>query len=424
MQSETVVMNYSAQDVDLLRLYRSSEQFREAVKSGKYIYLDGKIFLFTPESVEIRQNRICISQRAANNPSDFFMAFSEYAPKRAAGRSRIASKEKTGLFAAMPTAFKTRASGPGTGAYIRLPSFNTYKLPIQKKYISSNRDRTVPIWDLDEHEGWQRIVIIRGKKELEQHVFGKKVPYKFTTYGGGSALQRDLAKYGGKTVKRQNKERAAVHAHGRPGVPAFPGSYIPLVPSVAAITPTDVNDLIRQAGSASSVQTRAVQMVDVGASTVDFSILGGNDGCDEEKTSVRLASYDSSIGENLPAAFMHFCSKIYQPEPTFSDTLKLFMKERRISEIKLADELGISPRHLRRLRNGKAKPTFETLVALCIAMHLEPWNSEALFRSAWQRIPASGDGIVYMFLIYVCYTLSVAECNAFLRLYNMPPLTD
>lgn len=128
--------------------------------------------------------------------------------------------------------------------------------------------------------------------------------------------------------------------------------------------------------------------------------------------------------EDMFKSYQHFNEQYHGSERTFGDTLKDFMRDRRIRVTELSSELGISERQLGRLRSGESKPSFEILLALCIGMHLEPWNSRIMLRSAWHELPADDDGKAYVFLIQCCYDCSVAQCNQFLRSIGLPPLTN
>lgn len=321
---------YYAGNVDLFRLYEKSEAFREAVGSGKYVYLDGRICLFTPESIDVSKDDIILSSVARENPSVFLMGFSDKVPRH---DDVLHSKKSPRLIQRIRKSLKIfLRSIPGLHTYAQE---NPHQISnIQITSFNSN------------------IHIEHIQEEISESV------------------QEIL----------QSREEGKIRDE----------------------------DWFDEQGI---------------ASTAAFPIQHENEAA-KRKEEVYPASREITVDDNMTASFKNFCGSFQESDDTFGNTLKKFMKKSHVTVDALASELGISTRQLRRLRSGDIKPTFEMLVTLCIGMHLAPWNSEILFRSAWRSFPSTGDGKIYVFLLRCCYTRSIAECNRFLLFNGEDTLTE
>ena len=333
---------YYAGNVDLFRLYEKSEAFREAVGSGKYVYLDERLCLVTPESVDVRENDIILSDAARANPSAFLMGFSDAVSRHDDELLQHKKCKKPNLLQ---------------------QAYNKVKM----------------------------LFALRQLRHMRAH------SYKNRRYSKGRAYRIDRRRLYKKSYKRRIKAR-------------------PIQIEIGDTVQSILNE--REEG-----KIRDKDWFDEQASTAAFPIQHENEPA-KRKEDVYPASREITVDDNMTASFRNFCGSFQESNDTFGNTLKKFMKKNHITVDSLANELGISSRQLRRLRNGDMKPTFEMLVALCIGMHLEPWNSEVLFRSAWRRFPSTGEGKIYVFLLRCCYTRSIAECNRFLFFNGEDTLTD
>jgi len=112
---------------------------------------------------------------------------------------------------------------------------------------------------------------------------------------------------------------------------------------------------------------------------------------------------------------------------TFGEALKYLMKW---ADGMTVEALGaaaqLDPKTIQRMRNQPEYPTnIESVVAVCIGMHLPPELSEALlalteFRLAWMQKESH---MMYRFFLYHMYESSVDECNKILQSKGIPILT-
>lgn len=65
---------YSFEKVNLLQLYLSSKDFRDAIDSRKYTYVDGYIVLNSPQCLEHKQGKLTIRDGVLDNPSQFCLS--------------------------------------------------------------------------------------------------------------------------------------------------------------------------------------------------------------------------------------------------------------------------------------------------------------------------------------------------------------
>lgn len=385
---------YSAQHIDLLRLYRTSSYFREAVATGKYVYVDGVICLFTPESVELVRGEIHVCQNAKERPSLFFMGFSNNVPQRKPKVEHFLAGKMTGPLKWLRSVLRTRF----------------HQETIQKKKQRAKR----------------RI----NRKISRFHVLG--------CFNAKNAILRQVLHIVQKPLRDQ--EKSGIHSEewrqedGLASTQTL--SLFPLVRGLPHGNDTHsslyselfwkADDSAREMYGAALIHPSFASEEDDDPFEDIFKVFSRSRRNGEEPSNEQLVFVPDNANRTsseMCAAFIRFCSSCFDRDQSFGDTLKYYMQENSITENDLAEEVGISCRQLRRLRNGKARPTFEMLVALCIGLHLEPWNSEILLRAAWQRIPSTDDGKVYAFLLRCCYSCSVAECNGFLCSIGLSPLT-
>ncbi|MCD8207935.1 MAG: helix-turn-helix domain-containing protein [Bacteroidales bacterium] len=115
-------------------------------------------------------------------------------------------------------------------------------------------------------------------------------------------------------------------------------------------------------------------------------------------------------------------SKIVQDSPSsFSDTLKFHMKRLHVTVEALAELSGVSYSTIIRARNG-AHIELETIIALCIGLHLEPDLSEDLIAKANHHWEKSFEHYVYKVILRNMYYTTIETCNETLTENNMPPI--
>lgn len=108
----------------------------------------------------------------------------------------------------------------------------------------------------------------------------------------------------------------------------------------------------------------------------------------------------------------------------FGGLLQTFISASKKSQEEVAFEADMSVRNLSRLIKNKQQPKLETVVALCISLHLFPLFSEYLISSAGYSLRNSAEGIAYKLLINQFYMENLHFCNDLLRRIGLDPLTD
>lgn len=107
----------------------------------------------------------------------------------------------------------------------------------------------------------------------------------------------------------------------------------------------------------------------------------------------------------------------------FPDALAAIMKWRDITVEKLAEEAWLDAKTITRLRNN---PDYtvkkETLVAVCIGLHIPPPLSSELFEKAGIRLNSTELDLTYRFLLNYCWQDTLEDCNVYLAEQNKKPL--
>lgn len=107
----------------------------------------------------------------------------------------------------------------------------------------------------------------------------------------------------------------------------------------------------------------------------------------------------------------------------FSQMLDKLIESKGVTEEDLAESSRLSVKTIQRLRNHEPKSvTLETVLQLCIGLHLHPILSEYLLRAAGQRFMDTKLHTMYKFLLYTCYEYPVETCNDLLESQGLPVL--
>lgn len=107
----------------------------------------------------------------------------------------------------------------------------------------------------------------------------------------------------------------------------------------------------------------------------------------------------------------------------FTQMLDKLIESKNMTEEDLAESSSLSEKTIQRLRNHEPKSvTLETVLQLCIGLHLHPILSEYLLRAAGQHFMDTRLHTMYKFLLYTCYDYSVETCNDLLESQGFPVL--
>lgn len=113
-----------------------------------------------------------------------------------------------------------------------------------------------------------------------------------------------------------------------------------------------------------------------------------------------------------------------EPQNDFNEVMIHFMSSLNVAIEQLAEETGLSEKTIQRMRNdSKRTPAIESVVAVCIGLHLDPYDSDKLLASAGYTLNNKKIHRIYRLLIHFSYKDSVKDCNDALIRLGEKPLT-
>lgn len=144
-------------------------------------------------------------------------------------------------------------------------------------------------------------------------------------------------------------------------------------------------------------------------------------------------SFSKDINQNVMAKADAVISRgreiqnvISDMPPTFGGALVYLMKWNNTTVEKLAENALVDAKTIQRMRNDPAYPkNIDSVIAVCVAMHLPPEISEALIdRSGFSlRLAQNESHLMYNFFINHYYPHTVYECNELLTAKGLPEMT-
>ena len=111
------------------------------------------------------------------------------------------------------------------------------------------------------------------------------------------------------------------------------------------------------------------------------------------------------------------------PGENFSEALTRFMKESDVTEEELSELTGLAPKTIQRMRNPNLRTSLKSVVAVCVALSLDLYNSMYLVHLAGFELTNSREDKVYYFILGFAYKETVYDCNRMLERLHMKPLT-
>lgn len=112
------------------------------------------------------------------------------------------------------------------------------------------------------------------------------------------------------------------------------------------------------------------------------------------------------------------------PPNDFCRALVHFMSSRNVTIEQLADETGLSEKTIQRMRNDSDRtPEIESVVAVCVGLHLDPYDSDMLLRLAGYILRNSRIHRIYRLFLHFAYKEGVKDCNDMLIRLGEKPLT-
>ena len=111
------------------------------------------------------------------------------------------------------------------------------------------------------------------------------------------------------------------------------------------------------------------------------------------------------------------------PGENFSEALTRFMKESDVTEEELSELTGLAPKTIQRMRNPNLRTSLKSVIAVCVALSLDLYNSLYLVHLAGFELTNSREDKIYYFILGFAYKETVYDCNCMLRRLHMRPLT-
>jgi len=109
----------------------------------------------------------------------------------------------------------------------------------------------------------------------------------------------------------------------------------------------------------------------------------------------------------------------------FCKALVHFMSICGVTIEQLAEETGLSEKTIQRMRNDPDRtPSLESVVAVCVGLHLNAYDSDMLLHLAGYQLTNRKIDRIYRLFLNFAYKDSVADCNDMLIRLGMDPLTD
>lgn len=114
-----------------------------------------------------------------------------------------------------------------------------------------------------------------------------------------------------------------------------------------------------------------------------------------------------------------------EPPNNFCKALVHFMEVRGVTVEQLADETGLSEKTIQRMRNDSDRtPSLESVVAVCVGLHLDAYDSDMLLHLAGYQLTNRKTDRIYRLFLNFAFKESVKDCNDMLIRLGMDPLTD
>lgn len=109
----------------------------------------------------------------------------------------------------------------------------------------------------------------------------------------------------------------------------------------------------------------------------------------------------------------------------FSEAMTYYMDELGVTVESLAEETGLSEKTIQRLRNNPdVQPSLETVIAVCIGLHLDQYCGDMLLHLAGYTLTNKKRDRIYRVLISFAFKDTVLDCNNALIRCGLKPLTN
>lgn len=141
------------------------------------------------------------------------------------------------------------------------------------------------------------------------------------------------------------------------------------------------------------------------------------------KNELENAKRIDSVNDVTPENILAIVGGGHYPGENFSEALVRFMRECNITEEDLSELTGLAPKTIQRMRNPNLRTSLKSVVAVCVALSLDLYNSIYLVHLAGFELTNSTEDKVYYFILGFAYKETVYDCNRMLERLHMKPLT-
>ena len=137
------------------------------------------------------------------------------------------------------------------------------------------------------------------------------------------------------------------------------------------------------------------------------------------------ASPVTAEGQAFRKMIMEEYNLAAQVEVSFNDRIVKLMDAKRISKKQLAERTGLSDATIQSMRNDPDRQfTIESIVAVCIGLHVPVEISLPLIESSPTKFMKSEEMSAYRYVLTHCYEQEVPQVNRILVEAGYKPLTS
>lgn len=108
----------------------------------------------------------------------------------------------------------------------------------------------------------------------------------------------------------------------------------------------------------------------------------------------------------------------------FTRELIRLMKDNNVTVEDLAYLTGLEAKTIQRMRNPKLRTSLRSVIAVCVALHLSPYNSMYLVHLAGFELTDAFEDRVFSFILGFAFKETVEDCNCMLERLNLKPLSN
>ena len=113
------------------------------------------------------------------------------------------------------------------------------------------------------------------------------------------------------------------------------------------------------------------------------------------------------------------------PSGTFGDGVKYYLSQIGTTQEELAARMGVATETVSRICRDVYEPPINMAIAVCIALHLLPYQTVQLIGRLGYTLEGVSEQIrAYRLIVNVYYEESVASCNRRLLKHRLKPLTN